>query len=127
MRRRRDGRSCSSRASADRYGEMLVRSATGGCTRGGADVARRVKGRQPSPAAQPFPHDGHLATGRCRAVLLSGPLTCGASQDRPPAWLRRAPRALEDVEKVLTEKVSKVSKDRRRRKQRETREQASEE
>jgi hypothetical protein len=87
---------------ADRYGAAPVRRAAG-TTRaptppwpGGPKSGRRRPGAQLSPQ-RPRPMTG----GSC-AAPRSAPSARGAYQQRWPAGARRAPRALEAVEKVLT-------------------------
>jgi hypothetical protein len=76
---------CNTRVSADPYGGMSVRSATG------ADARRRrrgPKGQRKAAVARrvTVPMDGDLVTGRSCAVLRSARSTRGASHDR---WLAR--------------------------------------
>ncbi len=74
---------------------MRVRSATEGCTRGGADATRRVKEGSRRRNAPPSTATW-VRTGA--AVLPSACSKRGASQDQRPAWPRRASRALDDSE-----------------------------
>src|SRR5262249_6150857 len=69
--------------------------------RDGADVARRAKGRQPAHGAS-RPPGGQPAAGGCCAVPASALELRGASACTVASPARRAPRALDDVEKVLT-------------------------
>ena len=62
----------------------------------------RAKGRQPAPGASRFPPGGRPAAGGCCAAFESAVGSRGAIPVRRPATVRRAPRALEYVEKVIT-------------------------
>jgi hypothetical protein len=70
--------------------------------RDGADVPRRGKGRQPAPRRAATA--GQASELRADATPTHGQ-RCGreALQDQRAAPARRAPRALEDVKKVLTD------------------------
>jgi hypothetical protein len=61
----------------------------------GSKIGRRRPARE-------IPSDGDLVADSPCAVLRSALSARGASHDRRPAQVRRAPRALEGVEKVLT-------------------------
>jgi len=92
------------RAIADVVVSSPVRSDPGGECASAPTWPRRAKGRQPAPGASRVPRNGQPAqrAGRKRrpqsAPPSRGAFACREAQ--PPA--RRAPRALEDVEKVLT-------------------------
>jgi hypothetical protein len=66
-----------------------------------ADVARRAKGRQSAPGAARSP-GGQPATGGCRRPTVSAAIARRFCMSRRSAPARRALRALEVVEKVLT-------------------------
>ena len=70
--------------------------------RDGADVARRGQRKAAGARSVGVPPGGQPAAGGCRAVSTSTVAVRGAPACTAASPARRAPRALEDVEKVLT-------------------------
>jgi hypothetical protein len=68
----------------------------------------RAKGRQSAPGSPRLPPGGRPAAGECCAAVESAVDSRGAIPVRRPTTARRAPRALEDVEKVVTIAVRTV-------------------
>lgn len=106
--------SCSSRTSADPYGGMSAGSAAGVECAPAPTWPEGPKIGSRRPAHHGPPSNGDLVTDGSCAVLRSARSTRGAYQDRRPAPARRAPRALEDVEKVLTAGGSETAEEAKR-------------
>ena len=94
-----------------RSGALPVRSGRGGECAQAPTWPARAKGRQPAPGAARLPLMASQLFGGCCAAFQSVIASRGAIPVRWPALARRAPRALEDVERIVTSRCSVIFSD----------------